>query len=173
MAEHEEDSRRQAQPHRLRVAHEEDQYHRDEKEEKDAGSIDREPAGNRGRRTLWLRGRHGRRIDRDGGLWHGHAAERAQGSRLLLMAKIPLNLREDIQPVSDLETRATNLLRQVQETRRPVVLTESGKGAAVLVDLETYQDLLEETDRRIRNGITAPPEPGPFAYPRCCGSPRR
>lgn len=63
-----------------------------------------------------------------------------------IMAKIPLNLAEDIQPISELEAKAAALLRQVQETRRPVVLTEKGKGAAVLVDLETYQNLLEEIE---------------------------
>lgn len=63
------------------------------------------------------------------------------------MAKIPLNFKaEDVQPVSDLETRARKLLKQVQETRRPVMLTEKGQGTAVLVDLETYQDLLEEIE---------------------------
>jgi antitoxin YefM len=71
------------------------------------------------------------------------------------MAKIPLNLAEDIQPISDLEARATDLLRQVQETRRPVVLTEKGKGAAVLVDLESYQNLMEEIEllRDVHQGL--------------------
>ena len=71
------------------------------------------------------------------------------------MAKIPLNLAEDIQPASGLEDKAADLLRQVQETRRPVVLTESGRGAAVLVDLETYQGLLEEIEllRDVHRGL--------------------
>jgi antitoxin YefM len=71
------------------------------------------------------------------------------------MAKIPLNLNEDSQPVSELEAKAAELLRRVQETRRPVVLTEDGKGAAVLVDLESYQDLLEEIEilRDVHRGL--------------------
>ena len=71
------------------------------------------------------------------------------------MAKISLNLKDDIQPISELEAKAASLLRQVQDTRRPVVLTESGKGAAVLVDLESYQGLLEEIEllRDVHRGL--------------------
>lgn len=53
---------------------------------------------------------------------------------------------ENTQPASNLETRATDLLREVQETKRPVVLTHEGRGIVVLVDLESYQDLLEEIE---------------------------
>jgi prevent-host-death family protein len=72
-----------------------------------------------------------------------------------VMAKIPLNLNDDVQPVSELEARAVELLRQVQETRRPVVFTGEGEGAAVLVDLQSYQDLLEEIDllRDVHRGL--------------------
>jgi antitoxin YefM len=62
------------------------------------------------------------------------------------MAKPSPNLPEDTQPASALEERAAELLRQVRETRRPVVLTESGRSATVLVDLATYQGLLDEID---------------------------
>jgi prevent-host-death family protein len=71
------------------------------------------------------------------------------------MAKTSLLLPEDSQPASDLEKRAVDLLRRVRETRRPVALTESGQTTAVLVDLETYQDLLEEIEllRDVHRGL--------------------
>jgi antitoxin YefM len=71
------------------------------------------------------------------------------------MASDPLNTRQDVQPVSELEAKASDLLRQIQQTRRPVILTESGKGMAVLVDFESYQDLLEELEllRDIHRGL--------------------
>ena len=53
---------------------------------------------------------------------------------------------ENTQPASNLETGATALLREVQETRKPVVLTQEGRGVVVLVDIESYQDLLEEIE---------------------------
>ena len=71
------------------------------------------------------------------------------------MARNPRQTQEDTQPAAELEVKARELLRQVQETRRPVVLTESGKGAAVLVDFESYLDLLEEVEllRDVHRGL--------------------
>ncbi len=71
------------------------------------------------------------------------------------MAKTSPILPEDSQPASDLAKKAAALLRQVRETRRPVALTESGRTTAVLVDLETYQGLLEEIEllRDVHRGL--------------------
>jgi prevent-host-death family protein len=60
------------------------------------------------------------------------------------MARIAFDLTDDIHPAAELQSEAERLLRQVQETRRPVVLTREGKSAAVLVDVESYQALLDE-----------------------------
>lgn len=71
------------------------------------------------------------------------------------MARRAFDLTEDIQPVADLQTQADVLLRKVRDTGRPVVLTEEGKGTAVLVDLQTYQSLLDELDllRDVQRGL--------------------
>lgn len=71
------------------------------------------------------------------------------------MARRSFDLTEDIQPATDLQSRAESLLRQVRDTRRPVVLTEEGRGAAVLVDIASYQSLLEELDllRDVHRGL--------------------
>ena len=57
------------------------------------------------------------------------------------MAKLPLD-----PALPDLERKAVDLLRQARETGRPVVLTENGTEAAVLLDFDAYQDLLEEIE---------------------------
>jgi prevent-host-death family protein len=71
------------------------------------------------------------------------------------MARIPYDLSEDIHPAADLQSAAEGLLRRVHETRRPVVLTEQGEGAAVLVDIDSYRSLLEELDllRDVHQGL--------------------
>ena len=73
------------------------------------------------------------------------------------MAQHSMDLTEDIYPAADLQSKAEGLLRQVQDTRRPVVLTQEGKGAAVLVDLDTYQSLLDEVEllRDVHRGLAA------------------
>lgn len=48
---------------------------------------------------------------------------------------------QDLRPISDLKTQTSQLIRQVQETGRPVVLTDEGRGVAVVLSLETFEDL--------------------------------
>lgn len=71
------------------------------------------------------------------------------------MARRSFYLAEDLQPATDLQSKAEGLLRKVQDTRRPVVLTQEGRGAAVLVDIDSYQSLLEELDllRDVHRGL--------------------
>ena len=56
-----------------------------------------------------------------------------------------------IQPVSELRANAAKFIEQVRETKEPIVLTQHGRGAAVLVDIDSYEDLVEELT--IRRGI--------------------
>jgi len=60
------------------------------------------------------------------------------------MTEVALDLREDIQPVSDFRANAATMIRQVQESGRPLVLTQRGRGAAVLLGIDSYQEMLEE-----------------------------
>lgn len=57
-----------------------------------------------------------------------------------------INLAEDIKPISDFRANAAVLLKQIQETGRPLVLTQHGRSAAILVDVKSYQELLEELE---------------------------
>lgn len=51
-------------------------------------------------------------------------------------------LADDIRPAADLKNKSTQLLRQVQATRRPILLTQKGKPAAILVDVREFADKL-------------------------------
>lgn len=52
-----------------------------------------------------------------------------------------MKLSEDIQPVTALKTGAARLLQQVNETRRPVVITQNGQARAVLQDPASYEGM--------------------------------
>ena len=52
-----------------------------------------------------------------------------------------MRLTEDIKPVTYLKTSAAELLRKITETRRPVVITQNGEARAVVLDIESYQEL--------------------------------
>ena len=45
----------------------------------------------------------------------------------------PLQLSEDILPIGEFKTHASRVLRKLQESQRPVVITQNGRPAAVLI----------------------------------------
>ncbi|MEW6290220.1 MAG: type II toxin-antitoxin system Phd/YefM family antitoxin [Thermodesulfobacteriota bacterium] len=74
-----------------------------------------------------------------------------------------MNITNDIKPVTYLKSRAADLLKQINDTRRPVIITQNGEPRAVLQDPQSYENMrnaigilkllsLGETD--IRNGKT-------------------
>jgi prevent-host-death family protein len=52
---------------------------------------------------------------------------------------------EDIRSVTDMKSHAARLLRMVGETRRPIVITQSGEPKGVLMDFDSFQELREAT----------------------------
>ncbi|MGH7656513.1 MAG: type II toxin-antitoxin system Phd/YefM family antitoxin [Gemmatimonadaceae bacterium] len=50
----------------------------------------------------------------------------------------------DIQPVTEFRANAAQFIEQVRETREPVFLTQHGRSAAVLLDVEAYESLMDE-----------------------------
>ena len=62
------------------------------------------------------------------------------------MPKLAINLESDIQPVTDFRANAASMLKQVRETGRPLVLTQNGRGTAVLLDIREYQRLIDENE---------------------------
>jgi len=53
---------------------------------------------------------------------------------------------QDVQPLSAFRANAAGFLDQIRETKRPLVLTQHGKSAAVLLDVEQYESLIEEVE---------------------------
>ncbi len=50
------------------------------------------------------------------------------------MAKVP-----DIIPVSDLRKDAASVLKRVRHTKQPLVITQRGRAAAVMLSMEAYE----------------------------------
>jgi prevent-host-death family protein len=50
-----------------------------------------------------------------------------------------MDLTTCIEPVTSLKTETAKLILQAQKTGQPIVITQSGKPTAVLIDVETYQ----------------------------------
>ena len=57
-----------------------------------------------------------------------------------------LRIATDIKPVSDFRANAASMIEQVKTSGRPLVLTQRGESAAVLLDVAVYQQLIEELE---------------------------
>lgn len=56
-----------------------------------------------------------------------------------------MRIEHDVRPVTYMKTKAAELLRSVDESRRPVVITQSGEPKGVLMDFTSYRELREAT----------------------------
>ncbi len=57
-----------------------------------------------------------------------------------------LVLDDDIQPLSAFRANATVFIQQVRDTKRPLVITQHGKSAAVLLDVKEYEALMDKLE---------------------------
>ena len=57
-----------------------------------------------------------------------------------------IRIDTDIKPVSEFRANAADLIEQVKTTGRPLVLTQRGRSAAVVVDAADYEEMVEEIE---------------------------
>ena len=57
-----------------------------------------------------------------------------------------LKIDQDIRPLSEVRTGMANFIKQVHDTKRPVVITQHGKGVAVLLDAHEYEAMQEKLE---------------------------
>jgi antitoxin YefM len=55
-------------------------------------------------------------------------------------------VNEDIRPMSEFRTGIASFLKQVHDTKRPLVITQHGKGVAVLLDAGEYEAMAEKIE---------------------------
>ncbi len=55
-----------------------------------------------------------------------------------------LKINEDIRPLSEFRSGVASFLKQVHDTKRPLVITQHGKGVAVLLDVTEYESMQDK-----------------------------
>lgn len=55
----------------------------------------------------------------------------------------PLKLDEDIRPLSEFRAGVASFVKRVNETGRPLVLTQHGRGVAVVLDIREFEAMRE------------------------------
>ncbi|MEI8186322.1 MAG: type II toxin-antitoxin system Phd/YefM family antitoxin [Chlorobiaceae bacterium] len=72
-----------------------------------------------------------------------------------------MKITRDIRPVTYLKAKAADLLDQINDTHRPVIITQNGEPRAVLQDPKSYEEmraalgllkLLAQGEEQIRSG---------------------
>ena len=51
-----------------------------------------------------------------------------------------IDLVEDVLPISELRLRAAQQISKIQETQRPLIITQYGKAVAVLMEVSQFQE---------------------------------
>jgi antitoxin YefM len=73
-----------------------------------------------------------------------------------------ISLEQDVKPISEFCANAASFVQQVRHAKRPLVITQQGKNAAVLIDVTEYENLLarlelledvEMTDAQLNEGL--------------------
>ena len=76
-----------------------------------------------------------------------------------------MNISSDIKPVSFLKSHAAEILKQINDTHRPIVITQNGEPRGVLQDPESYDNmrraigllkLISQGEEDIKKGTTKP-----------------
>ncbi len=57
-----------------------------------------------------------------------------------------LIIDQDIRPMSEFRSGVASFIKQVRETKRPLVITQHGKGVGVLLDVAEYEAMQEKIE---------------------------
>ena len=57
-----------------------------------------------------------------------------------------LQINQDIKPLSEIRTGIANFIKQVHDTKRPLIITQHGKGVAVLIDVHEYEAMQDKIE---------------------------
>jgi prevent-host-death family protein len=55
-----------------------------------------------------------------------------------------------IKPISYVKAHAAELLDRIAEEREPIIITQNGEARAVLMDVVSYDEMMQETEKLVR-----------------------
>ena len=57
-----------------------------------------------------------------------------------------LKIDQDIRPLSEVRNGMANFIKQIHDTKRPVIITQHGKGVAVLLGANEFEAMQEKIE---------------------------
>jgi prevent-host-death family protein len=88
------------------------------------------------------------------------------------------DLVQNIKPISYVKAHTTEVVKNVGETRSPIIITQNGEAKAVIVDIESYQrtlnaislaKLLSFSEMDLKNGNTVTHEEAKKRFEKTIG----
>lgn len=76
-----------------------------------------------------------------------------------------IQLDKDIQPLSEFRSKVAFYFDKVKKTKRPLIITQNGKSAAILLDVSEYEAMVDKievlediklAETQIRNDLEIP-----------------
>jgi len=55
-------------------------------------------------------------------------------------------IEQDIRPMSEFRSGVASFIKQVHDTKRPLIITQHGKGVGVLLDVGEFEVMQEKTE---------------------------
>ena len=57
-----------------------------------------------------------------------------------------LRIDQDIKPLSEVRNGMATYIKQIQKTKRPLIITQRGRSAAVLIDVREFEAMQEKIE---------------------------
>jgi prevent-host-death family protein len=57
-----------------------------------------------------------------------------------------IRLNEDIIPITEFRNNVSEIIEKTRNTKRPVLITQNGKGSVVVIDVKEYDQLMETVE---------------------------
>lgn len=52
-----------------------------------------------------------------------------------------MNIKQDIKPISYIKSNIADVIKKINETHNPVIITQNGEAKGVFIDTESYQNM--------------------------------
>jgi len=52
-----------------------------------------------------------------------------------------MNIKEDIKPISYVKSHAADIIKYINESHRPIIITQNGEAKGVFIDSDSYQKM--------------------------------
>lgn len=65
-----------------------------------------------------------------------------------------INIEKNIRPISEFRTNASEILEYINNQREPIVITQNGRSAGVILSVADYEEIMVQQDIKCNRAST-------------------